>query len=80
MHSKQYNSVGAVTALTDLNKVGREDAFFPSQLTLQPSFLTCLGDIFDHIPLPHCELVVRVALKVDQHQHLCSASTNGAEN
>lgn len=79
MHSKQYSTVDS-KALADLDEVGREDAFLPSQLPLQPSFLTGLGDIFDHIPLPHCELVVWVALKVDQHQHLYSASVNGAEN
>lgn len=65
---------------TDLDKVGGEDASFSFQLPLQPSLLTGLGNVFDHIPLSHCDLVSHGALKVDQHQHLYSTSVNGAEN
>lgn len=70
----------ACVALTDLDKVGREDASLSSQLPLQPPLLAGLGDVFDHIPRPHCDLVSHGALEVDQHQHLCSATVNGAEN
>lgn len=64
----------------NLDKVGREDASLSCQLPLQPSLLTGLGDVFDHIPCLHCELVSHGALKVYEHQHLYSGTVNGAEN
>lgn len=62
--------------LVDLDEVGREDAFFPLQLPLQPSFLAGLGDVLDHISCLHSELVTHGALKVHQHQHLCRAENS----
>lgn len=77
---KQISSNNETLPPAYLHKVNREDAPFSSQLAVQPSLLAGLGDIFEHISRLHCELVRRRALEVQQHQHLCRASTNGAEN
>lgn len=69
-----------VCLVTDLDKVGRKNSSFSIQFTLEPSLLTGLGDVFQHIPHLHCELVAHGSFKVDQDQRLCSAATNRAEN
>lgn len=66
--------------LTDLDEGGREDASLSSQLPLEPSLLAGLGNVFNHIPHRHCELVTHGALEVDQHQRLYSGAVNGAED
>lgn len=69
-----------VDSVNNLDKVCREDASLSSNLPLEPSLLAGFGDVFDHVPCLHCELVSHGALKVYQHQHLYSGTINGAEN